>query len=144
MRHGEAGEAPLDVDRALTAKGHAQARASAEGLVRLQVKVPVIHHSPYLRACETAAVVAAVFGARLVVSDGLTPSSSPELALASLLKLRHGAFVVAHVPILPALAELLCGARLHFPTAGVAQIVVHGGTGVLDRLWSCEELERVS
>ena len=142
MRHGEAGEARFDADRPLTPRGQAQAQASAGGLLRMKVKVPVIHHSPYLRAFQTAAAVGAVLGSRLVVDDGLTPSSSPERAVEALLQLREGAFVVAHMPILPGIVDLLCGGRVNFPTSGVAQIVVLGGTGVLGGLWSSEVLER--
>ncbi len=143
MRHGEAGEARFDADRPLTPRGRSQADASALGLRRLNVRVPVIHHSPYLRARQTAEIVAGVFGSKLVVDEGLTPSSSPERAAEALIEHREGAFVVAHMPILPAIIDLLCGARVSFPTAAVAQIVVLGGTGVLGGLWSCEVLERV-
>ena len=151
MRHGEAAEARTDPERPLTPRGLAQAKASAAGLQRLGVQVPVIHHSPYVRAAQTAAAVAAVFGSRLIADDAFLPSSSPEAAAEALIKygetygekMRAGAFVVAHLPILPGIADVLCGARLSFSTAAIAQIVVLGGTGVLGGLWSSEVLERV-
>jgi phosphohistidine phosphatase len=150
MRHGEAGDVPgpaggfrSDAERPLTPRGLAQATASAHGLKRLNVKVPVIHHSPYLRATQTAAAVAAVFGSRLVVDDGLTPAASPDAAAEALCQLREGAFVVAHMPILPGIIDRLCGARVNFPTAAVAQILVSGGSGVLGGLWTSDLLERV-
>lgn len=143
MRHGEAGEARFDAERPLTPRGLAQASASAQGLKRLNAKVPVIHHSPYARATQTAGAVAAVFGSRLVAVDWLTPAASPDAAAEALIALREGAFVVAHMPILPGILDILCGARVSFPTAAVAQILVSGGSGVLGGLWTSELLERV-
>ena len=143
MRHGEAAEGRFDAERPLTPRGIAQAKATALGLQRLHVKVPVIHHSPYVRAQQTAAAVAAVFGSRLVVDDAFTPMSPPERAAEALIAMREGTFVVGHMPILPAIIDILCGARVNLPTAAVAQIVVLGGSGVMTGLWTSEVLERV-
>ena len=144
MRHGEAGEARVDAERALTPRGRAQATATATGLLRLGIAVPVIRHSPYRRATETATAVAAVLGSTLVVDDRFTPSSSPDVAVDALLAERTGTFVVAHLPLLAGIVEQLVGARVQFATASVAHVVVDGGTGVLAGFWSSAGLERVS
>ncbi len=143
MRHGEAGEARTDQERPLTPRGRAQAKASATGLRALGVTVPLIWCSPYVRARQTADIVAGVHGATVVDDPRFVPGASPEKAAEAILEARGGVFVVAHMPILPGLIEVLVGGRTTFATAAVAHVVIVGGTGVLSGLFSSEFLEHV-
>lgn len=145
MRHGEAGEASTDAARPLTARGEAQALSSASGLLKLGVKIPVIWHSPYRRAAQTAAIVARVHGAALVVDDRFTPEASPVRAVDAVRGAPAGALIVAHMPILPGIVELLCGLRASFSTASVAHVVVGRPPepSVLGRLLTSDFLEHV-
>ncbi len=151
MRHGEAGEAASDVERLLTKRGEAQARSSAQGLARRGIRVPVIWHSPYARARQTAIIVAEVLGSKLVEDARFAPAASPERAADAVMAEgesgkgdnRGPVFVVAHMPILPAIVDLLGGGVVSFGTATVAHLHVVGGSAVVSGLWSAEFLSLV-
>src|SRR6185369_16428895 len=77
LRHGIAeDEAPKGDDRArpLTSRGRAKMRAGAEGMHALRLRFDVILTSPLVRAVETSAIVAEVFGGKPV------PQELPALA----------------------------------------------------------------
>jgi phosphohistidine phosphatase len=77
LRHGiaeDAGPSGGDRDRRLTSRGRARLQRAAAGMQALGLGFDVLLTSPYARAAETAAVVAAVLG------DGPTPRELPELA----------------------------------------------------------------
>jgi len=144
MRHGEAGEAAHDTDRPLTPRGRGQALASAQGLLKLGVRIPQIWHSPYRRASETAAIVAAVHGATLVEDPHFTPEASPVRAANRVKAAPSHTLVVAHMPILPGLVDFLCHTRVGFSTAMVAHLVVGADDhAVVADLFSSEFLEQV-
>jgi len=143
MRHGEAGEARSDAERPLTLRGRSQALASARGLHALGVRVPRIWCSPYLRARQTADIVASVFGSSVDEDARFVPGGNPESAAEAVVNARDGVFVVAHMPILPGVVEVLAGGRASFGTAAVAHVAVVGGTGFLVGLFSSEFLEHV-
>ena len=131
MRHGEAGEAATDRARTLTTKGRAEAAAAGVGLLARGARVGQIVHTPYARASETASLVAAALGVNSIVADErFEPEASVVGAKAALVAgdVDAATLVVAHMPILPRLVELLCGVRLPFPTAGVAELVKDGTT----------------
>jgi len=143
MRHGEAGEAARDFDRALTAAGRAQATRSASALKRAGAAPATIWHSPYRRTEETAQLAAEVFGVRLVMDERLVPGGHGETVATWLLSERQGGLVVAHMPILPAALAALTGAHASFTTAGVAHITVVGGHATLVGLYTASFLEHV-
>jgi phosphohistidine phosphatase SixA len=132
MRHGEAGEAATDRARTLTTKGRAEAAAAGVGLLARGARIGKIVHSPYARASETASLVAAALGVSALSADErFEPEASVVSAKAALVggaDVDAATLVVAHMPILPRLVELLCGVRLPFPTAGVAELVKDGTT----------------
>lgn len=152
MRHGEAGEARTDPERPLTPRGRAQAKASATGLKALGVAVPRIWCSPYVRARQTAEIVGAVLGVDVVEDARFVPGASAERAVEAVYGAKDGVLVVAHMPILPAIIEVVCGGRVSFSTASVAHVVVAAasahaplgaGTGFLSGLFSSDFLEHV-
>lgn len=145
MRHGEAGEAARDADRPLTAKGRAQAESSARALRALGAVPPVLWHSPYRRAVETAGIVADVLGLRgaMIEDERFTPDGSVPAAAMAVLKARQGVLVVAHMPILPGIVAMLCGSPCTFTTAGVAHLDVTGGAASLAGLYPARTLEHL-
>ncbi len=112
LRHGEAERmAARDELRALTLHGREQAHLAGlvlAGKVRRPVRVAC---SPYLRARETAALVAAALGvADVAVLAGITPDDDPQRALARIGEAMPEAgtlVVVTHMPLVGALFGLL-------------------------------------
>ena len=72
-----------DSERPLTDKGRKKMRQIAKALRNLGVEFDLILSSPYLRACETAEILADVFKMKkkLVFSDNLIPLGNPELLI---------------------------------------------------------------
>jgi phosphohistidine phosphatase len=124
MRHGIAvarGDPnfPDDAMRPLTPEGKKKLKAIAKGLFRLGLCMDSIISSPLVRASETAAVVAEVFGPGITVerSDFLRPGGSLQALLTSLSKRRdhHSVLVVGHEPDLSeGVAKLIGNARANF------------------------------
>jgi phosphohistidine phosphatase len=113
IRHGEAGDdAPRDELRSLTLRGRAAVSRVGRALRRRGGDFTIVVSSPFVRALQTAEIVAAEvgYGGRLVVSEALLPEAPVAQAvdlLRSLVKEDSVAFV-AHEPILSSLAgELL-------------------------------------
>ena len=101
-----------DSERSLTAKGERRMRRSAEGLLALGLTYDLILSSPYLRARQTADIVAQIFktpeGVQL--SDTLTPAGSPRQLLAALhadYRERQDILLVGHEPYLSRLISTL-------------------------------------
>lgn len=129
LRHGEAErQAAHDDQRRLTPRGMEEARAVGGRLARLSLPVPVVVSSPFLRAKETAEIVAETLGAGAVreLAD-ITPDDDPRRAL--LVIAEHcvpGAtlVVVTHMPLIGNLLALLVEGSVQHPpgvrTAGGA------------------------
>jgi phosphohistidine phosphatase len=79
-------EYPSDSERPLTDKGRKKMRQVAKGLRALGVEFDLILSSPYVRARETAEIVADVFKMRkkIAFSDNLTPEVEPKLLIAEI------------------------------------------------------------
>lgn len=119
MRHCEAesGE-PLDPTRALTDTGKQQAAEMAAFLVRQIGRVDLVISSPFVRAKQTAEVMAEALGChRLEFTPHLDPDGRAKPAweiIDALTKLIVPAddphvLVVSHHPLINALAEYTCG-----------------------------------
>lgn len=126
LRHGEAERlAECDEMRRLTQQGRAEVQLAAHAIAALALPAPVIVASPYLRAQETAKIVAAILGVERVVQvTGITPDDDPRRALAMLAAIcRPGVTVVAvtHMPLIGALIGLLLhGAVQNVPSIPTA------------------------
>lgn len=72
-----------DSERPLTDKGRKKMRQIARALRNIGVEFDLILSSPYLRACETAEILADVFKMKkkIVFSDNLIPLGNPELLI---------------------------------------------------------------
>ncbi|HSB02759.1 MAG TPA: phosphohistidine phosphatase SixA [Anaerolineales bacterium] len=100
-----------DRERPLTDKGRRKMRQIAKALRNIGVEFDLILSSPYVRACETAEILADVFKMqkKIVFSDNLIPSANPELLIGEINE-KHSVdsmAVVGHEPHLGALISLL-------------------------------------
>ena len=100
-----------DSQRPLTDKGKKKMRSIAKGLRALGVEFDLILSSPYVRAAETAEILADVFKMKKEVkfSENLTPSGDPNLLITELSEVSNvdSIAVVGHEPFLSALIGLL-------------------------------------
>jgi phosphohistidine phosphatase len=143
MRHGQAEpQQTTDDSRRLTAPGLAMIEAGAKGLRALGVKPTALVHSPYVRAVQTAQAVAAALGTSLRMDDRITPDAPPTPAVGIL---APGMMVVAHMPILPRMVELMTGQGVAFGLGSVVQLEhVEGHRWLLQSLWTIEQLAAVA
>ncbi len=100
-----------DSQRPLTDKGKKKMRQIAKGLRTLGADFDLILSSPYVRAKETAEILADVFKVKqdVAFSDNLIPMGDPDLLISELNE-KHSANSVAlvgHEPHLTALISLL-------------------------------------
>jgi phosphohistidine phosphatase len=98
--------------RPLTPKGERRMRRIAEGMLRLGLSFDLLLSSPYLRAKQTADIVAEVFKLqeRLHLSATLAPDGHPRHLLAELggrYKAQRNVLLVGHEPYLSQLISLL-------------------------------------
>jgi phosphohistidine phosphatase len=100
-----------DSQRALTEKGAKKMHLIAKGLRTLGVEFDVILTSPYVRAQQTAEILADVFKMKkkVMVSDQLTPMGDAELFIAEINEKYavDSLALVGHEPFLSSLAGLL-------------------------------------
>lgn len=112
LRHGEAERsAPRDDLRALTGAGRAEVMATAKRIAELDLPSPVVVASPFLRARETASIIAGVLAAGEVRTvSRITPDDAPVRALAAIEPLCAAGgvlVVVTHMPLIGGLLGLL-------------------------------------
>jgi phosphohistidine phosphatase len=120
LRHAQAVEPSqkgfeIDSDRSLTREGKARMRRVARAMKRLGLDFNIIVTSPYLRARQTAEIVARILGAedRLMVSNHLAPTGKA-IGLIAELHRRYSyldqVLLVGHEPYLSSLvAKLVTG-----------------------------------
>ena len=125
IRHGEAGDdAPRDELRSLTLRGRSSVARVGRALRRRGGDFTLIVSSPYVRALQTAEIIAAHVGydGRLLVDEALIPEGrvSRAVALLSSLSAEDSVALVAHEPILSTLAGELLG-RERFPALRKAE-----------------------
>ena len=117
LRHGiavERGEAGFktDADRPLLPKGRRQLRQIASAMQNMGLDFDLVLSSPFLRARQTAEIVAPSFKAkkRLAFSDELTPDGDPKVLIRQLNDLApapENVLLVGHEPYLSRLVGLL-------------------------------------
>jgi len=110
FRHGTAADTAPDCDRALTEEGIRKTRASAEGLKKLELPLGKILTSPWLRASQTAAILAEVLMVHAPEELQELAGDGTVHALLDAIGRRHGhgILLVGHQPLLgDTVAELL-------------------------------------
>lgn len=148
MRHGPAeGLAPHhagDAERRLTPQGRARTERACAALGRLLPRLERIYTSPYLRARETAELLAAALEAP---APTVTPLLAPGFEPARLAQMlaeggERGMAIVAHEPDLSGFVGWLGGGRVTMGkgTACVTELAAPG-TAQLFGLYSLEALE---
>lgn len=104
-------EYELDSERPLTDKGRRKMRQIAKGLCDIGVEFDLILSSPYVRARETAEILADVFKTkkRIMISSNLVPMANPEHLIAEINEnyVVDSIAVVGHEPYLSDLVALL-------------------------------------
>ena len=119
-----------DSERPLTDKGRKKMRQIAKALRHLGVEFDLILSSPYVRACETAEILAEVFKMKdkIVFNDHLIPEGNPELLIGEINE-KHSVdslAIVGHEPYLSALIGVLTA-----DTAKIEITLKKGGVGYL-------------
>jgi phosphohistidine phosphatase len=113
VRHAHAVDSVDDDARALSPEGRAQVRRLAAFLGASGEMQPAeIWHSPLVRACETATLLAGALGLRVPLRKvaGLRPGDDPA-TMAARLQSPLSMALVGHEPNLSALASLLVAGR---------------------------------
>ncbi len=138
LRHGLAVEldAPgfaRDADRPLTRKGERKLRGIAAAMREMELSFDYILSSPYLRARQTAEIVAALLrqSKRLRMTEALVPDAHPrQLAeeLHALVPAPNSVLLVGHEPYLSRLISLLVSGDPDFAVtlkkAGLCKLLV--------------------
>lgn len=100
-----------DSDRPLTDKGRKKMRQIAKGLRTLGIEFDLILSSPYVRARETAEIVADIFKIKkkIAFSENLIPMADPELLIPEVMEKYpiDSIALVGHEPHLSTLIGLL-------------------------------------
>jgi phosphohistidine phosphatase len=118
MRHGIAADRDASLDdskRPLTAEGSTKLRAIARGLARIGVELDWIVSSPFVRAFESAEIIAEQLAPEAAVDryDALTPAEGSAQKILSFLSQhpeRPRVLLAGHEPSLSKLAAELVGA----------------------------------
>ena len=124
FRHGKAGEAAIDFDRALTAEGVQVTQAAGVALVRMGVQPQVILSSPRVRARQTADILGAAFGREVSLREELNFDFNVQ-HLPTLLNGLNGdseIFFVGHNPSLSEVTNKLASANINLKTSGMARV----------------------
>jgi phosphohistidine phosphatase len=138
LRHGVAAELNArrlasDSDRPLTPEGKRKLRQIARAMQALELSFDLILSSPYLRARQSAEIVAEGFEARkrLHCSENLIPGGSAGALVASLNQLHptpENILLVGHEPDLSQLVSLLVTGRkdasIVFKKGGLCKLTV--------------------
>jgi phosphohistidine phosphatase len=162
LRHGIAVEPGTpgyakDADRPLTPEGERKLRQVAEAMEALELSFDLILSSPYLRARQTAEVVAEVLGVRkrLELSDSLTPGGSTKRLVELLNHLQpspESVLLVGHEPYLSGLISLLVsgkeGCAVVMKKGGVCKLstesLTHGRCAALEWLLTPKQMALMS
>jgi phosphohistidine phosphatase len=132
LRHGiatdpDAHEFAKDADRPLTAEGKRKLRQIADAMEAMGLSFDLIVSSPYLRARQTAEIIAEALEERkrLELPDSLTPGGSPRKLVELLNHLEpspENVLLVGHEPYLSSLISLLVSGD-----ASLAVVMKKGG-----------------
>lgn len=142
LRHGIAAPRPVggrakDSDRPLTAEGRQKVRRVARTMAKLELGIDLIVSSPFVRARQTAELVADVLRLRdkVQLCEHLAPQGKPKDLIAYLKALEpppDNVLLVGHEPYLSGLISLLLsgsrGLALNLKKAGLCKLTLTGLT----------------
>jgi phosphohistidine phosphatase len=138
LRHGIAVEPDVparrqDAERPLTAKGKKRLRQIAGAMKAMELSFDLILFSPYLRALQTAEIVAEIFPRRrkFAVANELTPGGNPKTFIEQLNKIKpapKNVLLVGHEPYLGQFIGLLAAGNtnmaIDFKKGGLCKLEV--------------------
>lgn len=138
LRHGIAMDRdphsfPDDALRSLTLKGEDRVRMSCAAMQALELSFDAILSSPFLRARQTAEIVASALGLRKQMGfrDELTPAGDPKALLRFINRMQpvpENLLLVGHEPYLSELLSVLIsgqpGAAIDLKKNGLAKLEV--------------------
>lgn len=113
VRHGSASFTTPDSERQLTSTGKHQARVAGQWLVAQFPKKPRLIASPYVRAQQTATIIAEECGLQLETWKGLTPGANVNALLEQLSGITEDIILVSHLPLVGHLASWLVDGRCY-------------------------------
>lgn len=127
MRHGEAeAMAQTDAHRELTPEGRSDITQMASSYRDALSQVDVIWASTYVRAQQTAAIMAEHLSKPIITQPFLPPSANPTEVLSALEASRHQTvLVVSHQPLVGVLVDGLAGleaGRYRMTTSALAYL----------------------
>jgi len=135
LRHGQAEPQHNmgDAHRSLTDKGKQQAKAAAMAMKKLNIKPEKVLYSPFVRASQTADIVATAMRIQELEEDeDLVPAGYADVVGDKIFNSndRH-LLVVSHLPLLPHLAAHLLGApvQLNLDVGSMMHLTILGGAG---------------
>jgi len=162
LRHGIAVEPGTvgyesDSERPLTDKGKDRLRAAARAMEELGLSFDLILSSPFLRAKQTAEIIAKDLKLRkkLAFSDDLTPAGNPRLLIQQLNQFRpepESVLLVGHEPYLGKLLALLAAGNtsleIDFKKGGLckleAEFLLYGRCAKLVWLLTPRQMEMMT
>jgi len=162
LRHGIAVEPgmaayELDSERPLTARGKNRLRIAARAMEELGLSFDLILSSPFLRAKQTAEIIAKDLKLRkkLAFSDDLTPAGNPRLLIQQLNQFRpepESVLLVGHEPYLGKLLALLAAGNtsleIDFKKGGLckleAEFLLYGRCAKLVWLLTPRQMEMMT
>ena len=110
---GTSGQAEDDSQRPLTDKGRKKMRKIAQGLKELEVQIDLVLTSPYLRAAQTAKILAKKFDLakdKIIPIENLIPAGHPDRLVDEINKNYtevENVALVGHEPYLSSLISML-------------------------------------
>lgn len=130
LRHGEAGSAESDFDRALTKKGRDQITRQYQWLQQQSFLPELILHSPYQRTVETALLSAQFFpDAQRKIEPMITPDASPQVIAEQIHTFgKIKILMISHMPMVAYLTVALLPKVdiFGFPLAGLCYLQLAG------------------
>ena len=160
LRHGlavEPGEHGFtkDAERPLTAKGKAKLARITAAMEKLDLSFEVILSSPYIRARQTAEIVADAFDARkrIEFTEALTPSGNPRKLIEVINQLfSQDILLVGHEPFLSEFISSLIAGTTSVPIvmkkAGLCKLTTdslrYGRCATLEWLLTPKQLLRIA
>jgi phosphohistidine phosphatase len=161
LRHGLAETAPNppsggDSRRRLTNEGVDKMRRAAKGMKALELSFDLILSSPYLRARETAEIVAEALrpDKKLELSNALIPEGDSRVLIEELAKkypAKKQVLIVGHEPSLSRLISLLVSgetrATFDFKKGALCKLsaanLAHGQCAALEWLMTSKQLRQI-
>jgi phosphohistidine phosphatase len=155
LRHGLAGQHgdPKYKDdslRPLTKEGQEKMQRAARGMQILGLTFDTILSSPYLRAKQTAEIVADAYSMKINLTDNLLPPASLKELLqdiAANYPKSARVLVVGHEPHLTCMICALLGSKpldIDFKKGGICYLSVTQGQGILNWLLTSRQLGLLS